>query len=99
MAYTLAVSETQTLERERTLDQILPPYAVILLNDDVHSMDFVVAALIKSIPQLTLERAAEVMLEAHNHGQATVLVCPLEQAELYRDRLQSFGLGALIERC
>ena len=93
------MSQTETLERVRTLEEILPPYAVILLNDDVHAMDFVVAALIKSIPQISVERAAEVMLEAHNHGQATVLVCPLEQAELSRDRLQGFGLGARIERC
>ena len=31
-------------------------------------------------------------------GRAVVITCPLEQAELYRDRLQSFGLGVSIER-
>jgi ATP-dependent Clp protease adaptor protein ClpS len=38
------------------------------------------------------------MLQAHNHGQATVISCPLELAELYRERLESFGLTATIER-
>ena len=37
-------------------------------------------------------------MEAHNHGRAVVIVCPLELAELYRDRLQSKGLTATIEK-
>ena len=32
-----------------------------------------------------------------SHGKATVTTCPLELAELYRDRLQSCGLTATIE--
>jgi ATP-dependent Clp protease adaptor protein ClpS len=39
------------------------------------------------------------MLEAHNSGKAVVTTCPLELAELYRDRLGSFGLTATIEKC
>ena len=81
----------------RSLAEILPPYAVILENDDVHSMEFVVAALLKSVPRLSTERAVEVMFEAHRNGEAVVVVCPLEQAELYRDRLRSFGLGVRVE--
>jgi ATP-dependent Clp protease adapter protein ClpS len=38
------------------------------------------------------------MLEAHEHGQAEVIRCPLERAELYRDRLESHALTATIER-
>ncbi|MGH2583624.1 MAG: hypothetical protein ACRDJE_01785 [Dehalococcoidia bacterium] len=38
------------------------------------------------------------MLEAHEHGRALVIVCPLERAELYRDRLESRGLTATIEK-
>jgi ATP-dependent Clp protease adaptor protein ClpS len=38
------------------------------------------------------------MLEAHNHGKAIVTTCPLELAELYRDRLESYGLTASIEK-
>lgn len=86
--------EQQT--RDRTA--ILPPYNVLLHNDDVNTMDHVVVALLKSVPSLTLERAVAIMLEAHNHGVAVVITCPLEQAELYRDRLESFGLTATIER-
>lgn len=76
---------------------MLPPYRVVLHNDDHNSMDYVVRSLIRSVPSLTVERAAEIMLEAHNHGQASVIVCPKEAAEHYRERLESCALMATIE--
>jgi ATP-dependent Clp protease adaptor protein ClpS len=82
----------------RSLDETLPPYRVVLHNDDVNDMMHVVRALLASVPELTPERAVEVMLTAHNHGQAEVIVCYLERAELYRDRLESHHLTATIER-
>ncbi len=85
-------------ERTRSLDEVLPPYRVMLHNDDVNEMGHVVHALLASVPELTAERAAEIMLEAHRHGQAEVIRCPLERAELYRDRLESHRLTATIER-
>ena len=71
---------------------------MILRNDDHNEMDFVVSALLKSVSTLSSEDAVRIMLEAHNTGQAVVIVCPLEQAELYRNRLRSFNLGATIEK-
>lgn len=85
-------------ERTRTLRETLPPYRVLLHNDDVNTMDHVVESLLVSVPELTREHATEVMLHAHEHGQAEVIACPLERAELYRDRLESRGLTATIER-
>jgi ATP-dependent Clp protease adaptor protein ClpS len=94
----LAVSPATTdAPRTRSLSETIRPYRVMLHNDDVNDMRHVVHALLASVPELTAERAAEVMLEAHNHGQAEVICCPLERAELYRDRLESFGLTATIE--
>jgi ATP-dependent Clp protease adaptor protein ClpS len=61
-------------------------------------MDFVVAALLKSVSSLTKEEATSIMFEAHSQGKAVVITCPLEQAELYRDRLRTFGLGVTIEK-
>ncbi len=82
---------------EDALTKLLPPYAVILHNDDHNSMDHVVRSLMRSVPSLTVERAAEIMLEAHNHGQAKVITCPKEAAEHYRDNLESCSLTATIE--
>ena len=79
------------------LAKLLPPYAVILHNDDVHDMEYVVTSLLRCVPSLNQQRATEIMLEAHNSGRSPVIVCPLEPAELYRERLQSRGLIATIE--
>jgi ATP-dependent Clp protease adaptor protein ClpS len=78
--------------------EILPPWSVILHNDDHNEMLYVVSCLIKSVPNLGSTRATKIMLEAHNRGKALVTTCPLELAELYRDRLESFGLTATIEK-
>jgi ATP-dependent Clp protease adaptor protein ClpS len=90
--------DVEVEQRTRSIEETLPPYVVVLHNDDVNSMDHVVRALLISVPELTLERAAEIMLAAHNHGQADVVTCPLERAELYRDRIESHGLTATIRR-
>lgn len=79
------------------LAERFPPYRVILHNDDVHSMDYVVAALRKSVPGLRSRKAILIMLEAHLTGRATVVVCPREQAELYAERLGAFSLTVTIE--
>jgi len=76
----------------------MPPYRVVLHNDDVHSMDHVVRALLASVPELDEASAFEVMVTAHQHGSADVIVCPLERAKRYRDRLETFGLTATIEQ-
>jgi ATP-dependent Clp protease adaptor protein ClpS len=91
-----AASPTATPDTA-TVRRLLPPYRVVLHNDDHNTMDHVVRSLLRSVPSLTVERAAEIMLEAHNHGSATVIVCPKEAAEHYRDALESCGLTATIE--
>jgi len=55
------------------------PYRVIIHNDDVTPMDFVVAVLVKFF-ELDVRRAARIMLEAHTRGQALVAVLPYEEA-------------------
>ena len=83
---------------QRTLTELLPPYSVILHNDEDHSMEYVVESLVKSVPGLSASEAATIMLEAHQNGQAVVITCPLEQAEHYCDRIRTFGLGVTIEK-
>jgi ATP-dependent Clp protease adaptor protein ClpS len=78
--------------------RVLPPYKVILHNDDHNSMDHVIVALRKSVPGMTLAKATSIMWAAHTSGKALVIACPLELAELYQQRLLSFGLTATIEK-
>ncbi|MGI8552569.1 MAG: ATP-dependent Clp protease adaptor ClpS [Dehalococcoidia bacterium] len=90
--------DVKTPPRVADWTQILPPYSVILHNDDVNEMLYVVHSLLVCVPELGAEQATSIMVEAHINGKAVVITCPLERAELYRDRLRSRGLSATIER-
>lgn len=88
---------TDTERQQRTIQQILPPWRVMLHNDDVNDMLHVVVALMRTVPSLSRIRAEEIMLEAHLHGVAQVIICPKELAEFYRERLEQHGLTSTIE--
>ena len=87
----------RTDEDIRMALRLLPHYRVVLHNDDVNQMDFVVQVLLRTVPQLSLQRAMAVMVQAHFHGQAEVIVCPRETAEFYREGLEHHGLTSTIE--
>jgi len=87
--------ETEELIRQRA--KLLPPYNVILFNDDYNSMDYVVAVLLHTINTLTQGDAEQIMLTAHLMGSAIVITCPKETAEFYQERILSYGLTAIIE--
>src|SRR5215472_13680673 len=77
--------------------KLLPPYKVLIHNDDYNEMDYVVFALLHSVNGLTLQEAERIMLTAHLTGKAVVVVCPKEAAEYYQERLLSYNLTATIE--
>lgn len=74
----------------------LPPYKVLLHNDDTNSFDHVIATLIELFT-LEMPKAVNITHEANNSGLALVRVCHKELAELKRDQLISKGLIATIE--
>ena len=80
---------TKTLPREETRTRRLPPYNVILLNDEHHSMDFVVEVLCKVLG-CPLERAVQLMIEAHESGRAIIWTGTREVAELKAEQIQTF---------
>jgi len=57
-----------------------PMYRVIIHNDDVTPMDFVVHVL-RNIFMLPAPDAVEVMYTAHFHGEAVVQILPKSEAE------------------
>jgi ATP-dependent Clp protease adaptor protein ClpS len=82
---------------QHTLAKRLPPYKVLLHNDDYHSMDYVVRVLCRVIHSLSRAAALTIMYQAHVSGVAVATVCPQELAEHYRDGLRSYGLSSTIE--
>jgi len=76
--------------------QHLPPWKVLLHNDDKNDMPFVVESIVQLTP-LNQEDAILRMKEAHETGVALLLVTHKERAELYKDQFESKGLTVTIE--
>ena len=76
--------------------QPLPPWKVLLHNDDHNSMEFVVLTIIE-LTTLNEEEAIQRMVEAHKSGVALLLTTHKERAELYKDQFTSKGLTVTIE--
>ena len=74
-----------------------PRYKVLLHNDPVNTMEYVVNTLRQVVPQLSEQDAMAVMIEAHNTGVGLVIVCDLEPAEFYCETLKAKGLTSTIE--
>jgi ATP-dependent Clp protease adaptor protein ClpS len=80
---------TKPKERERSATRLLPPYHVILENDDHHTMEFVVDVL-RKVLGCTLERAMQLMMQAHTSGRAIIWTGPKEVAELKAEQISTF---------
>ena len=74
-----------------------PKYKVLLHNDPINTMEYVVITLQQVVPQLSEQDALNVMMEAHNTGIGLVIVCDLEPAEFYSETLNMKGLTSSIE--
>jgi len=74
-------------------------YLVILLNDNFHSFDYVIACLLKYIPEMTRDRALQLANRVHKQGEAVVWSGCQELAALYRMQLSHAGLNmAFLEK-
>lgn len=71
---------TTTTYRVIPDEELEKPYRVIIQNDDVTPMEFVVSVL-RLVFGLDIERAFAVMYEAHYEGQAYVISLPFEEAQ------------------
>ncbi len=95
-----AINSSEVTVLDKKLERVRknsPHYKVLLHNDPVNTMDYVVLTLRQVVPQLTEQAALAVMLEAHNTGVGLVIVCDLEPAEFYSETLNSKGLTSTIE--
>ncbi len=90
--------DTAVIDREvQRVRKESPKYKVLLHNDPVNTMDYVVATLRQVVPQLSEQDALNIMLETHNSGVGLVIVCDLEPAEFYSESLKAKGLTSTIE--
>ncbi len=76
--------------------QLLPPWKVLLHNDDTNDMKFVVESIVMLTP-LNAQDALVRMKEAHDTGVALLLTTHQERAELYQQQFASRGLTVTVE--
>jgi len=74
----------------------LPPFKVLLHNDDVNTFEHVIVAIVK-LTTLEPQQAILKTLEAHEAGIALLLVTHKERAELYVEQFATFTLTVTIE--
>jgi ATP-dependent Clp protease adaptor protein ClpS len=76
----------------------LPPYNVVLLDDDDHSYDYVIEMLGK-VFGYAKEKAYLLAREVDGSGRVIVLTTHKERAELKRDQILAYGRDARISAC
>lgn len=96
--------ETRSKVKIAPRNDLTPPpkYKVIFMNDNVTSVDFVIAVL-QEIFEHSFDTAYELTQKIHNEGSASVAVLPFEIAEskavetTLLARTNSFPLNVKIE--
>jgi len=95
---TLPEPIVRTREKREEKTRKLPPYHVILLNDNDHSFDYVIKMLLDLFGHPP-ERGYQMAYEVHTHGRVIVDTTSKERAELKQDQIHAYGPDPHIERC
>jgi ATP-dependent Clp protease adaptor protein ClpS len=89
---------TKQKEKRRKKPKRLPPYHVLLWNDDDHSFAYVIA-MMQTLFGHPPTKGYQIAEEVHLRGRAIVLTTTKEHAELKRDQIHAFGKDDLIAGC
>ena len=76
----------------------LPPYNVVLLDDDDHTYEYVIEML-KALFAYPPEKGLQLAKLVDRTGRAVVCTTHKERAELKRDQITGFGTDARIASC
>ncbi|HVT90840.1 MAG TPA: ATP-dependent Clp protease adaptor ClpS [Tepidisphaeraceae bacterium] len=80
----------RTAPKSKRKTRKLPPFNVVLLDDDAHTYDYVVEML-RSIFGHAEEKAFQMAKEVDTSGRVIVFTTHKEFAELKRDQIHSWG--------
>ena len=83
-------SATKPTRAEKTERKELPPFNVVLLNDDDHTYPYVVEMLHRLFGH-SEKLAYQIARTVDNQGRAIVLTTHKERAEFKRDQIRGFG--------
>jgi ATP-dependent Clp protease adaptor protein ClpS len=98
MTSTTTSTTTRPQEKKEQKTEGLPPYNVVLLDDNDHSFEYVIRMLNKIFGHPP-EKGYQMAIKVHTTGRVVVATTHLEHAELKRDQIHTFGPDPLIPRC
>ena len=78
--------------------KILPPYNVVLLDDDDHTYDYVILMLMRLFGH-TLETAYEMACEVDTSGRVIVDTTTKERAEFKQEQIHACGADPRSSKC
>lgn len=90
-------NNSPTCEKPAPKIEQLPPWKVILHDDDVNTAEYIVKKL-QEITRLTEDIAEQRTLEAHKKGLALLLITHMERAELFVEMFASCGIDVTTEK-
>ena len=93
---TATVKPKRTPRSKPKPPRMMPPWKVLLHNDDVNELGFVIDTIVELTP-LDRDEAILRSREANDEDVALLLVTHKERAELYKEQFQSKGLVVTIE--
>ncbi len=97
-----AVQAPASPVRERDFDpellrRLLPPFRVVVLNNDHNTFDEVIRILMRAVPGLSRPEAEGHANEIHATGSAVPYVGPRERAEAVAGVIRSIGIEVRVE--
>src|SRR5436309_4241894 len=84
-----STAEKQT-PREVAKPRQLPPYNVVLFNDEEHTYEYVIQML-RAVFGYSEERGYQLAKEVDNSGRAVLMTTHRELAELKREQVIAYG--------
>lgn len=84
------------LPEVKSRTQLSPPWKVVVLNDPVNLMNYVVMVF-QRVLGFNREKATRHMMEVHEQGRSVVWTGERERAEAYTHQLQQWQLQAILE--
>jgi ATP-dependent Clp protease adaptor protein ClpS len=89
----------ETITKEKTKDETAldPPWRVVVLNDPVNLMNYVVMVF-RKVLGFNQTRAVKHMREVHEKGRSVVWAGNREQAENFAYQLQHWRLQTVLEK-
>jgi ATP-dependent Clp protease adaptor protein ClpS len=98
MPDTTTATTTATPEAAKPKTKTLPPWNVVLVDDDQHTYDYVIEMLINLCGH-TLDAGFKLARRVDQQGRAVVFTAHRELAELKREQIIGFGHDPRIASC